>query len=126
MNTRTRHLKMKIKTLAAEAGIIRAEEQKLRSFDQALVERGEPKRHFGARVELADHRRGIVRQVARHALLAYALLREVPYDRVEAATTRHAPDWAEIRTLAKRFGAEIEAIDAWLEAAKTTAKRAAA
>lgn len=68
MRNRIRHLKVKIKSLAAEAVIIRSEERKSNG-----VLRG----------SLADHRRGIVRTEARHAQIAYAFLRGRRYEQIE-------------------------------------------
>ena len=67
------YIKVKILSLAAEAKIIRKQEQIARHH-----------RDRTRRIGLAGHRRGIVRREARHALLAYAFLRGTPYKTVEA------------------------------------------
>ena len=61
--------KVKIRSLAAEAGIIRQEESKAGTDS-----------HRGI---LTAHRTGIVRSEARHTQLAYAFLRDVPLTKVE-------------------------------------------
>ena len=100
--TRHTHLKVKIKTLAAEARIIRIEERRAHTPE--------------ARMGLADHRKGIVRHVARHALLAYGFLRGMKYHRMEArCTPGYEPDWAQVAKVAKRFGGawDQDVFDEW-------------
>ena len=86
-----RHLKVKIKSLAAEARIIRHEERQVRGLD---------------RVALSEHRRGIVRREARSAQLAYGYLRGRLYRQLErtCSTSRPGPDWAAVERLVKRYG----------------------
>lgn len=57
---------------------------------------------------------------ARHLLLAYLLLREVPY-RVGEAVTRTQPSISKLRELALSHGADLDAatIKQWLETEKT-------
>lgn len=64
MRDRRIALKVKLKSLAEEARIIRREEQKAKS-------RGDYRLFF----ELQDHRRRVLRDEARHAHLAYTLVR---------------------------------------------------
>lgn len=126
METRSAQLRVKIKNLADEAGTIRHEERR------ALRD----PRDFCLYGDLRDHRRGVVRRAARTALLAYALLRDVSYERCEQNAAAD-PDWAEVRKTAERFGAcrrpeeaeeawrtrreaQRQAFDAWLVAAKGT------
>lgn len=63
-------LKIKIKSLAEEAKIIRFEEKFY------------PGNSF-FRESLKQHRVYIVREEARHALLAYAFMRQIPYKKIE-------------------------------------------
>lgn len=84
--SRITHLKIKIKNLAAESGIIRLEERKLAKLDARLKAVGAAKVHFTERVELAYHRRGVVRDVARENLLAYGFLRGRKYACIENKT----------------------------------------
>jgi len=78
------HLKIKIKSLAADAQFIRHEEQKrigsgrwLRAHNQASgVE-------YSLYNSLIDHRRKDLRPIQRIAQLAYGFLRNVPYRNIE-------------------------------------------
>jgi len=81
-------LKVKIKSLAAEAQIIRREEFKARGQ---------------LRDELSIHRRGVVRNEARHAHIAYGLIRGRDYGAIEQ-TTKFPPSWEHVRRLCKRYG----------------------
>lgn len=85
------HLKVKIKHLAAEARIIRFEE--LKSFGSQ-------------RDSLAVHRRTVVRDAARQAQIAYALIRGKDY-RASACRVdqlKHDRDYAAVYDMVKRFG----------------------
>ena len=97
-NPRLRHLKIKIKALAAEAAIIRHEEHKTRAME---------------RWELSHHRRTTVREEARHSLLAYAFWHGRPYAEVEAAGTANPPDWSRVEKIAARFGRIITNPSLW-------------
>ena len=83
-----RHLKIKVKSLAAEARIIKHEERKTRGLE---------------RRELQDHRKGVVRREARHSGLALGYLRGRAYRAMEA-TCRTAPDWSAVERMIKRYG----------------------
>jgi len=90
---RVTQLKVKIKTLASEAGHIRLEETRT---------------HGALRCDLADHRRGVVRREARCSLLAYGFLRGRPYLTIEAENTRVTPSWPKIGKMVERFGVQRE------------------
>lgn len=97
MDTRV-HLKVKIKSLAAEARIIRKEE--LRADDNDLRE------------SLLDHRRGIVRREARHAQIAYGFLRGRPLKAIEK--TDKPIDWAKVRRMVEKYGhRHVNELDEW-------------
>ena len=81
------YLKVKIKSLAEEARIIRKEENKRGPL------------WWGLRL----HRTGIVKSEARAALLAYGFLRGLTYRQIEA-NTKFAPDWARVKKLVDRYG----------------------
>lgn len=102
MKERLIHLKVKVKSLAAEAVIIRAEAKKVK---------GEVKHRLNV------HRTGVVRWHARHNQLAYGLLRGRPYEVMEKHCCE-APDFAEIAKLAGRFGGEDEEVSVWIREAK--------
>ena len=120
MNTRIIPLKIKIKSLAAEASIIRSEEERLRGR---------------ARAELVEHRCKEVRTAARHAQLAYGFLRGRPYHAIESRSTRNLPDWEEVRRLVRSFGSrpwlepqrreQARRLDAWISAAEEVLGEAA-
>lgn len=87
------YIKVKILSLAAEAKIIRKQEQKARKHGNRSL-----------RVGLADHRRGIVRHEARHAQLAYGFLRGTPYKQMEAKCHPGCgPDFKKVRSSIERY-----------------------
>lgn len=87
------YLKVKIKSLAAEARIIRHEEAKF--------PRG--RRNHQVSEGLRQHRRHDVRNEARWAQLAYGFLRGRPYHVMEAKTYSE-PDWTRVAGLATKYG----------------------
>lgn len=92
MKDRRVELKVKIKSLAEEARIIRLEEKRAKA-------RGDYRLLF----RLQEHRRGIVRQTAHESLLAYHLVRgttigKFPYD------TCRKPLPLDIKLSVSRFG----------------------
>lgn len=99
MKTRVKMLKVKIKSLAAEAQIIRLEEKRSKPGSQQQC-------------ELHQHRVTDVRSEQRCALLAYAFLRGIPRNRCEAASKKQ-PDWDRVAKLVEKFGTA-----AWDKAAK--------
>jgi len=101
-NERLIHLKIKIKSLADEAGIIREEARKVSGME---------------RWRLNNHRTGIVRNEARHSLLAYGLIRNIPYEVMERKCEIR-PNWRKLMEIAKRFGGEEEQIVTWIAVAK--------
>lgn len=94
-----RFLKVKVKSLAAEAAIIRMEEGR---------SRGE------LRSSLRWHRQYDVRREQRAAQLAYGYLRGVAMTRIEPGA-KTKPDWDRVRALVKKFGPKdaFEKFDAW-------------
>ena len=87
------YIKVKILSLAAEAKIIRKQEQKAREHGNRYL-----------RVGLAEHRRGIVRHEARHAQLAYGFLRGVPYKKMEPKCHPGCePDFAKVKNSIERY-----------------------
>ena len=125
-NERLVHLKVKIKSLSAEAGIIRQEEEKALARHREKVgdEEGKipPEKSLCPRYEgLRNHRTGIVRWAARHNLLAYAFLRDQSYAEVEAQGSEE-PNWDEVKKVALRFEGDASTHEArwgaWVKAAK--------
>lgn len=82
-------LRVKLKSLAAEAKIIRREESRQRC--QQL------------RDELAVHRRTVVRDAARHTHLAYGIIRGRSIEQMEQ-TQRRLPNWQEVRRMLRLYG----------------------
>lgn len=150
MNARIPQLRIKLKNLADEARTIRVEEERALDRRAPVPEGQEPtraqlrprRRDDVLYADLRDHRRGIVRTVARRTLLAYGMLRGMPYRQIEQNASSE-PEWTEIRKAAERFGAvrdpRVEqytaegneawaarlraqgaAFDAWLAAAKAS------
>ncbi len=87
------YLKIKISSLAAEARIIRREEQRW------------PGDHH-IRTGLHEHRVIEVRRDARSALLAYGFLRHRAYRTIEPKCHR-APDWKRTQQLVEVLGAGL-------------------
>jgi hypothetical protein len=85
---RREHLRVKVKSLMAEAAIIRAEEK--RTWGQL-------------RDELAVHRRTVVRNAARSAHIALSLIKGRKYSAIEATYYKIA-DWDEVKRLLKKYG----------------------
>jgi hypothetical protein len=91
------HLKIKIKSLAAEARIIRHEELKWKEAPRKGLD---PHPMF---FSLQDHRKKDVRREARAALIAYGFLRGRAYKLVEVSS-HVAPDWTRACQIACKFG----------------------
>jgi hypothetical protein len=90
------HLTVKIKTLAAEARIIRHKEQSLKKrgpLSGLTLQRFE---------SLRDHRKLLVRRESRHTQLAYAYLRGMPYRALEQ-TCELEPNWGLVTKNVNRF-----------------------
>ena len=88
MQDQRTYLKVKIKSLAEEARIIRKEER---------VSEGEK------REGLYLHRIGTVRRAARHTLLAYGFLRGKKYRQMEAKC-EVSPKWPEVFKMVVKYG----------------------
>jgi len=107
------YLKIKIKSLAAEARIIRQEEKKWPGTSDV-------------RTGLHLHRVNEVRREARVALLAYGFIRGRAYEAIEFNAAVE-PDWSRVAVLASRYGsAKVtkETLMLWPKA-KTVTKAAA-
>lgn len=102
MKTRIKMLKVKIKSLAAEAGIIRREEQ-LALCRELPTEQRTKYRDLDLYGELRHHRRWDVRREQRVSLLAYAFLRGKPLSACEPKS-KVEPDWARVLQLVLKFG----------------------
>lgn len=102
MKNQIKALKVKIKSLAEEARIIRAEELKAVRRKSPDVQLHDSLRH---------HRVWDVRREQRSAMLAYAMLRGKEYRKVEcerkkneSGYTLNQPDYNRVRQLVEKFG----------------------
>lgn len=84
-----RALRVKVKSLAEEARIIRREENLAKTPWEVL--------------NLREHRTGIVRRAMREALLAYGFIRGLAYGKMEAKAN-DPPDWKNVRSMVVRYG----------------------
>ncbi len=112
---RTVELKIKIKSLAKEAQIIREEERR------RLALTSDRKKYM----ELREHRVGKVRSAARYAQLAYGFLRGKPYRTIEAKCHKGNEPFAKLlESEIVRFGEAFaneelyDAIRNWLKGSK--------
>lgn len=88
----TTKLKVNIKSLAAEAKIIRREESKLKKRLEGPLDASLRSKMCVTLMKLREHRKGPLRQETRVSQLAYAFLRGLPYSAVEAKV-RDTEDW---------------------------------
>jgi len=107
---RSLELKIKLKTLAAEAKFIRREELRLK---------GNMKRD-AYREHLYLHRINVVRREARATHLAYQFLRGIPYEQVEnhALPLVRPPRWDRVLTMVQKYGDKpltLDDLKAWRE-----------
>lgn len=100
------YLRVKIRSLAEEAKIIRSEERKI-SFE---VKERHPRRTLSTEKDpvffgLRQHRVEDVRREARASLLAYGLLRGRVYEQIERSC-HEMPDISRVRDLVQKYGAD--------------------
>lgn len=86
------YLKVKIKSLAAEARIIRQETKRAKSLS---IKNG-----------LYRHRIDVVRVEARHTQLAYGFLRGRTYQQIEHKA-QVEPNWAKVRKMIEKYGTHL-------------------
>ena len=96
------HLRIKVKSLVDESKTIRKEANKTSGM---------------AKWRLNHHRTTVVRVHTRYNLLAYGLLRGIPYSVMEKKCYGR-PNLAAVAKHAKKFGGTPAVIDAWIEAAE--------
>lgn len=114
-------LKVKIKSLAAEAAIIRREERqalKAGRWGVAHQKTEESEALFGEYNQLHNHRTHAVRDAARVALLAYGFLRGRPYRAIENEPASAPPAVRRLTAnLAVKYGSTTkDAVLGWFEA----------
>lgn len=102
MEERTIHLRIKVKSLVDEAKSIRQEAKKT----EGMVKWG-----------LNHHRTTVVRYHTRLNLLAYGILIGTKYEAMERKCSE-PPSFSKVKKIAKSFGGEEEAINAWIEEAE--------
>lgn len=105
------YLKIKIKSLAEEARIIRKEERKVLSYARTTDIPAPKEIHYRTYESLHRHRTYDVRTEARATHLAYAFLRGVPYASVEAkrsdskkASYAETLTWKRASDMVKKYG----------------------
>jgi len=112
-------LKIKIKSLAEEARIIRFHENKLVTPDPAYSN-VHPVEIDSARGYLRDHRVRVVRKESRSANIAYGYLRGKAYKQLESSC-KEEPDIARVVTIINTFRywsrkkPTVESIKEWME-----------
>ena len=115
-------LKIKLKSLACEARIIRREEARLR--DRCMKEQAPNPRPFTfARGEMEAHRRYVVGKEARHTLLAYSFIRGRAFHEVEQKS-KTPPDWEKVWRMVDRYGGQgvrPEYLSKWYTEAQSVA-----
>jgi hypothetical protein len=128
----TVYLKVKIKALAEEARIIRAEETKRIKYvprvDNRTGKTGPRVRAIKndpMRLSLRFHRITVVRSEARHSLLAYGYLRGRSYKAMEAKCFEK-PAWDQVWKMIQRFGGTSTKADfeAWVKGVLPVAQAA--
>jgi hypothetical protein len=114
------YLKIKLMSLAAEAKIIRRQEQKLVKRRRQLRAAGkEVPETSDVLVSLHNHRTLDVRSEARSAHLAYGYLRGTPYRAMEwRCEDYHQPKWKRVLEIVNKFGSmkhTAEALAEWAD-----------
>lgn len=139
------YLKIKIKSLAAEATMIHREERRhnighrgrvrirrqlAKATDLTPAQRVRLERRLAAPSEralkafwgLRWHRQYDVRSESRASHIAYGFLNGLPYSRVEA-NTKSSPNWSRVEDLVKKYGEDdirvrMQRFAEWKEAAQ--------
>lgn len=104
MSDQRTYLKIKIKNLAAEAGIIRVEERKVHGMDKW---------------KLQHHRKTVVRSEARRSLIAYQFIRgRDPSCHFHELSQVRINDWDAIERMVRKYGSAttVEALPKLKEA----------
>lgn len=98
---RNPELKIKLKSLAAEARIIRQDETKAYKLGD-----------YSTGNSLHNHRTQVVRPEARATLLAYQYLRGVPYAACEQSP-KTDPKWHRVNGMVKKYGGNSFDYEKW-------------
>ncbi len=105
-------LKIKLKSLAAEARIIHEQERKTKGAA-----------YNGVRESLHLHRVMDVRRETRATHLAYGFLRGRTWAQIESYSTS-PPDWKRVEAMVKKYGVLDERLAAWRDAGPGQLRRA--
>lgn len=118
---RRRELRVKIKSLAQEARIIRLEEQRCRDSMTRAAGRDEQVAALAFSFQsLRAHRVNDVRRESRYSLLAYAMIRGKALRQAEKKSDATKIDRQKLADLFRRFGVgcsaadAVKAVDSWL------------
>jgi len=114
MNVKLISLKIKLKSLAEEARIIRKEERK-------LVQSGRgPETGY-----LSSHRKQVVRHAARSTHVAYGYIRGRTYQELEVSA-KTEPDWDAIAKMVTKYSHKVDHSDMilWSKDPKLVCKQA--
>ena len=109
IHDRREMLRIKIKSLAVEAAIIRSEERKIQG---------------PLREEMHNHRVLTVRSAARSTGIAYGFIRGRTLQQMEP-TSKTEPDWSAIKPMLRRYGPASMDVDATIAAKSVVYKEAA-
>jgi hypothetical protein len=111
-------LKIKLKSLAAEARIIRREEIKLRNRARQRRAKGKSVDVSALLDSLREHRVQAVRRETRLTHLAYGFLRGRSYNAMERNATALKPsDWTRVKTMIQKYGGSECDLATWRKAA---------
>lgn len=111
MLNKTTFLKIKIKSLAEEAKIIRHEE--------AIAKKASYVAHAGIQQydSLRNHRVREVREEQRATLLAYGYLRGRAYSDIERDGSKRITNWVRVQRMVEKYGtpAQFAALEDWVK-----------
>lgn len=96
-------LKIKLKSLADEARIIRQQERAALRNENWMRKEGDPAQYPILSEELRLHRIGVVRKAARDTHIAYGLIRGKTWQQMEPTAKTH-PDWDAVEKMVKKYG----------------------
>lgn len=96
-------LKIKLKSLAAEARIIRQQERAALRNENWMRKEGDPAQYPILSEELHAHRTKVVRKVARDTHIAYGLIRGKAWEQMEP-NSKSQPDWDAVEKMVKKYG----------------------
>ncbi len=112
------YLKIKIKSLAAEASIIRHEERKVLKSgrwhrrrdveDQLNTASSEQESAYSTYRGLHQHRTVEVRHEARAALIAYGYIRGKTFTSIEQTIKHEAPQWHRVVELIQKYSPRLD------------------